>query len=190
MGVECGEIFVCWTRGFCFDADIWHCALCTATFQPASWWMVTSWSWPQSVMDGYILLCLVEAWINLKWRNLSKTHVDSCGYNLQEVSEAEVLFPVMGVFLLFLPGSLFFSAETTRPFEETERVPPTEDDSKRGKWKGEKWRAERREVAHIPEKGHWLLEEKKGEEKNSTCVRQAVGPAEPWASQEAMVLVS
>lgn len=30
----------------------------------------------------------------------------------------------------------------------------------------------------------------KGEEKNSTCVRQVVGPAEPWASQEAMVLVS
>lgn len=137
MGVECGDIFVFGARGFCFYADTWHCTLSTATFRPGSPWMVTSWLWPQPVMDGHIPLCL-EPWVNLKWTDLSETHVDSCGYKApgnvrsRGLISREVYLPV------FLPGGLL-SKQRTRPLAEAERACPSEGDSK-----GEmhKWREE------------------------------------------------
>lgn len=99
---------------FSFELDQRVLLLCHWAFHRANSSQPLKACWPagpdHSSNDGCIPLCLVEAWVNLKWRNLERHMLMPMATRPQKVWEAMVLFPERCVFLLSLPGSVFFSA--------------------------------------------------------------------------------
>lgn len=99
---------------------------------------------------------------------------------LQEMLEAEVLFPERCIFLFFCQEVCSLSKGQGHRKRQREPLPLRA--TAKGKCTSEGKRNRSREVRCSEEsgKGGEGHKKEKGKEKNSKCVRQVAGPAEPW----------
>lgn len=139
MGIEYGEIFLFWTGPE--SSAFMPLGTPQSRFQPASQSMLTSWPWPRWQW-WLIPLCLVEAWVNLKWRNLWETHADAYGHKApgsvrsSDLVSWEVCLPVVSA-----KKSVFFPARL-QGYEKNQQEPlPLRV---RAKGETQKWQKEKR----------------------------------------------